>query len=279
MGGVHAGHVGFYLKTSRKVRLIGGKVRRTRKVWKKYAWGLVAALLLLSLGLAVLDAYRASPTKIAVIHIRGEINDFGYADLARDALGDPTVKAVILDVDSSGGSVQACFETERALRMLNENKPVIVAMGEYATSGAYLVSTASDYIFARSATITGGLGVMAIWVSYENWLEKEGIRYYRWVTGPMKDLGAWYRSPTPEENEYLQELVENLLDEVVKRIKRNRPQLENVIDSLTDGSTLYGVDALALKLVDEIGSFDDAVKKAEELTGLCKGKYRLVNFN
>lgn len=246
---------------------------RGRKGGRGYLWGAVGLLLLLSLVFSALD-FWGQRDKIAVVEIGGEVMDFSYADLLYEALKDPSVKAVVVEVNSPGGTVQACFETETAMRQLALEKPVVVTMKEYATSGAYLLSSAARYLFARSTTLTAGLGVIAIWVSYENWLEKEGIRYYRWSTGQLKDLGAEYRSPTPEENRYLQSLVENLLEEVMSRIKRNRPRLENVLESLKDGSTVYGTQALHMGLVDNLGTFRDAVEKAEELAGLKK--YRLV---
>jgi protease-4 len=251
---------------------------KKRGVARRYLWGAVVLLLLLSAFFASFE-YYGGRNRVAVIRIEGEVEDFSYADLLYRALKSPEVKAVVVEVNSPGGTVQACFETEYALHQLSLEKPVVVTMKEYATSGAYLFSSASRYIFARSTTLTAGLGVIAIWVSYENWLEKEGIRYYRWCTGELKDLGAPYRGPTEEENRYLQSLVENLLRESMDRIRRNRPQLENVLEILKDGSTVYGTEALEMGLVDSLGTFEDAVKKARELAGLEDGGYRLVYFS
>jgi len=182
-------------------------------------------------------------------------------------------------VDSPGGTVQACFEAEATFRELKMKKPVVVTMDEYATSGAYLISTASDYIFARSATITAGLGVIAIWVSYENMLKEAGIDYYVWKSGENKDLGAEYRPPTENEKIEMQNLVDNLMYEMVTRIKMNRPQVISTIDELMDGSVIYGWEAPAYQLVDEIGTYKDAVKKAAKLAGLAEGAYTVVNLN
>ncbi len=230
---------------------------------------------MLALVFSALD-FLVPRDKIAVVEIEGELSDFSYAELLESARRDLSVKAVVVEVNSPGGTVQACFETETAMRQLAREKPVVVTMREYAASGAYLLSSAASYIFARSSTLTAGLGVIAIWVSYENWLEREGIKYYRWSTGQLKDLGAEYRGPTPEENLYLQSMVENLLREAMDRIKRNRPRLENVLESLRDGSVLYGTEALSMGLVDNLGTFRDAVDKARELADLKKGGYRLV---
>lgn len=258
------------------------KSSRAKRWGNEYLKWAIAVLLIGAALCAVLsyvsDWYSRDSTRIGVIHVSGSIDNFTYADQAKAALRDSRIKAVVVVVNSPGGTVQACLETEAAFRELNEEKPVVVTMEQYAASGAYLISTASDYIFVRSATITAGLGVIAIWVSYENKLKEEGINYYRWTTGEMKDMGAEYRSPTPEENAYLQELVDNMLNEIMIRIKLNRPQVENTIDELRDGSTIYGTEALERKLVDKLGGYTDAEHKAAQLAGLGEGSYTVVEL-
>lgn len=252
--------------------------RKRRAAGRGYLKWAIVVLLVCAAIFFVGDWYSKYITRIGVIRVSGSIDDFTYANQAYDALSDPNIKAVIVVVDSPGGTVQACFEAEAAFRELNREKPVVVTMKEYAASGAYLISTASDYIFARSATVTAGLGVIAIWVSYENKLKTEGIDYYVWKSGESKDLGAEYRPPTEEENRYMQSLVDNLMHDMVTRIKTNRPQVTDTIDELIDGSTVYGSEALLYKLVDEIGIYEDAVKKAAKLAGLAEGSYTVVGL-
>ncbi|MFQ6129821.1 MAG: S49 family peptidase [Candidatus Hadarchaeaceae archaeon] len=251
--------------------------KRKRAAGQRYLKWAIAVLLVLAALFYASDWYSKYTTRIGVIRVDKIIEDFTYADQAYDALRDPNIKAVVVVVDSPGGTVQASFETEAAFRELKMKKPVVVTMGEYAASGAYLISTASDYIFARSTTETAGLGVVAIWVSYENKWKGEGIEYYRWTSGEMKDLWAPYRSPTPEESAELQSLVDNLMNEVITRIKTNRPQVVN-IDELRDGSTLWGYEALPYGLVDEIGDYEEALRKAAEFAGLKKGSYTVVGL-
>lgn len=240
-------------------------------------WAVAALVICFAVFLAS-SWYSKHNTRIGVIRMTGGITDFTYADQVYNALKDPCIKAVVVVIDSPGGTVQACFETEAMLRGLNDEKPVVVTMGKYAASGAYLVSTASDHIFARNTTVTAGLGVIAVWVSYENKLEMEGIDYYVWKSGGNKDLGAEYRPPTEEESAHMQDLVDNLMLDMVTRIKTNRPEVTDTIDELMDGSTVYGSDALHYKLVDEIGFYEDAVEKAAELAGLAKGSYTVVEL-
>lgn len=256
------------------------KKRATRRLYLKWA---IVALIAAAALFYVADIYQKymalTPTRIGIIRVSGSIENFDkYMDQAYAARDDPSIKAVVVVVDSPGGTAQACFQTEAAFRELNSKKPVVVTMGQYAASGAYLVSTASDYIFAHEYTITAGLGVVAIWISYENKFEEEGIHYYVWKSGESKDLGAEYRPPTEEENAYMQSLVDNYMEHMITCIEHNRPQVENTIDGFSDGITVYGIDALDHNLVDRIGDYQDARCKAAELAGLEEGTYTIVEL-
>ena len=255
------------------------KKRRRKKVIKlpvRYIKWTIATLLAVAVVFYAYSVHSVYSTRIGVIRVEGEISDFRYVDQIDAALKDPSVRAVVIAVNSPGGTVDACFETETQLSGLNLEKPIVVTMSEYAASGAYLISSASDHIFAHEQTVTAGLGVIATWVSYENWLEKEGIKYYIWRSGEAKDEFAPWRSPTPEENAQIQQLVNDLANELFSRI-RNHRTIENM-DDLRDGSTVYGRKALGYNLIDEIGDYDDAVRKAGELAGLEKGEYLVVDM-
>jgi len=256
------------------------KRRRRDKVVKlpmRYIKWAIAVLLLAAVLFYAYGVHSVYSTRIGVIQVEGEIDDFRpYVDQINAALKDPSVRAVVVAVNSPGGTVDACFETETQLSELNSRKPVVVTMSQYATSGACLISTASQYIFAHRQTVTGGIGVIAVWVSYENQLEKEGIKYYRWLSGELKDEFAPWRGPTPEENAKIQQLVDDLMNELIDRIQSHRI-IEN-IDDLKDGSTLYGWEALRYNLIDEIGDYDDALEKAAELAGLEKGEYLVIDM-
>lgn len=247
------------------------KGRGFKALRKRCIWLIVAALIIIASLFYCYNVYSTYSTRIGVIRIMDEVIDFNYADQIENALKDPRIRAVVVVVDSPGGTVQACFETEERLSKLKAEKPVVVAMGQYAASGAYLIASASDYIFARNQTITAGLGVIAVWISYENKFQKEGIEYFVWRSGEAKDEFAPWRAPTPEENKRIQQLVDNLMRELVDRIKRNRPRVE--LEDLMDGSTVYGSEALEYNLIDEIGNYDNALRKAAELANLKEGKY------
>lgn len=237
----------------------------------------IAALLVVAVLFYAYSVYSVYSTRIGVIQVEGEIDDFrSYVNQIDAALKDPSVRAVVVKVNSPGGTVNACFEMEIQLSELNLEKPVVATMSQYGASGAYLISSASDYILAHRQTVTAGLGVMAVWVSYENKFKKEGIKYYRWLSGELKDEFAPWRGPTPEENAQIQQLVNELMNELINRIQSHRT-IEN-IDDLKDGSTLYGWEALRYNLIDEIGDYYDAIEKAAELADLEKGEYFVVDI-
>lgn len=244
---------------------------RRRRIWLAVITLVIAAAILYAYGV-----YSVYSTRIGVVRIEDEVIDFSYADQIGNALKDPSIRAVVVVINSPGGTAQACFETEERLAKLKTEKPVVVAIDQYGASGAYLIASASDYIFARSQTITAGLGVIAVWVSYENKFQKEGIEYFVWRSGEAKDEFAPWRAPTPEENDRIQKLVDDLMNELIYRIQRNRAKVK--IDNLMDGSTVYGWEALGYNLVDEIGDYDNAVRKAAELAGLKEGEYLTVDM-
>ena len=116
-----------------------------------------------------------------------------------------------------------------------------------------------------------------VWVSYENKYLQEGIKHFEWSTGELKTLGAEYRSPTPEESDFIQSWIENVFQNIIDRILLNRPQIKK-IDELRDGFTRDGEEALTYNLVDELGDYYDALHKIEDLTGLKKGEYTLIEL-
>ncbi len=257
------------------------KISKRERLFFRYAGLIAAALLVIGLSVYAYHTY-ITPTRgisienqIGIISIENSINDFRYANQAENALNDPSIKAVVVSINSSGGGVYSCFQTEKQLRRLAAEKPVVVTMREYATSGAYLVGSASDYIYACTQTLTAGLGVIAVWPSYENHYKQEGIEYYVWKSGTSKDWWAPWRGPTENENKEIQELVDEYADELFDRIVANRPETENTIDGLRDGSTLLGHEAIGYNLVDELGTYQDALEKAADMAGLKSGEYQI----
>lgn len=234
----------------------------------------VIAVILISSSIVLVRFQKEQ--KIGVIKITGEVTDFRYADLAEKAKEDSSIEAVVLRINSPGGAVTGCFQAESSISRLREEKPVVANIEEYGASGAYLIASASDYIYARDQTTTGALGVLSIWVSYEKYYENKGIEYFIWKSGKQKDSYAPWKSPSEEENEKIKEMVENLADQLFLRIEKNRPQIEPYVETLSDGSVVYGSEAVKLEMIDNIGNYQDALKKAAEIANL--DDYKPVNL-
>lgn len=257
-----------------------------KKIFNRPKW--TAAVLLViavfgAVGVYAIMTYLAPPSaKVGVVRIDGTLT-WDHVSQIESAVHDSSLKAVVLQVNSPGGSVSASFGVEQAVSDLASEKPVVAELEQIAASGAYLAVSPSNFIYAHEDTITGGLGVIAIWVSYEEYFEEQGIDYYIWSSGEQKDLFAPWRGPTEEENATIQEWIESLTDEMFNRIVANRPEVENFIDDLSDARTVYGydedqLDALDYKLVDAVGDIHYATEKAADLAGLEEGEYRVVNF-
>ncbi len=240
---------------------------------------LFAAAMIIVVGAFVFYSSQPSaPSKVGVINIGGEINGFDYAKLAEKARTDPSIEAVVLRINSPGGSVKGTFQTETSISKLENKKPVVTSLQEYATSGAYVIASASDEVYAYEQTTTAGLGVIATWISYEDYYDDQGIDYFVWKTGEEKDMFAPYRKPTAEENQIIQNIVESYEQELFQIVTKNRPRTENYIDLVKDGSTITGKKAIQYKLIDNIGGYKEAVSKAAELANLEMGKVVTVNL-
>ena len=200
---------------------------------------------------------------------------------------DDKVKAVILKVDSPGGEVLASDEISRAIgdfQTKPHGKPVVCSMGSLAASGGYYVSAPCRWIVANDLTITGSIGVILSTWNYRGLMDKVGVRPETFKSGKYKDMLSGSREPdsiTPEERE----MVQALIDETYEKFKsvvasgRKRAQEKNKDKgrALTedwadyaDGRILSGTEAFKLGFVDELGTFDDAVKRAKTIAGIHK---------
>lgn len=187
----------------------------------------------------------------------------------RQAAKDPSVKAVVLRVNSPGGGVAATQEITRELDRLQETgKPLVVSMGDSAASGGYWVSAAADKIFANKGTTTGSIGVIMTLQNMEELYEKIGIDFEVYKSGPHKDIGSSSREVTQEESELLQEIVDELFEEFVTVVAEGRDMPRQEVEALATGRVLTGQQALEAGLVDEIGNYYDAVDAAATMVGI-----------
>ena len=191
-----------------------------------------------------------------------------YAQLRR-AESDPNVRAVVLRINSPGGSAsasQALYDQIRRLR--DGGKKVVVHFADTAASGGYYVGAAGDRIVAQPTTITGSIGVIIVALDLRGLYEKIGIRERVIKSGPYKDILSTSRDLTREEEAILQKLVSDTLDQFVKVVVEGRNLPEAEVRRIADGRIFSGSEARTLKLVDELGDTRRAVQLAAELAGL-----------
>ncbi|HHF5934890.1 TPA: signal peptide peptidase SppA [Haemophilus influenzae] len=215
------------------------------------------------------------PNKIAVVNVEGTIID-GESDeenaggdtiarILRKAHDDNSVKAVILRVNSPGGSA---FASE-IIRQETENlqkigKPVIVSMGAMAASGGYWISSTADYIIADANTITGSIGIFTMFPTFENSIKKIGVNADGVSTTELANTSAFSPLAKPVQDIYQTE-IEHGYDRFLEIVSKGRQLSKTQVDKLAQGQVWLGSDAFQNGLVDEIGSFNEAVNKAEQL--------------
>jgi protease-4 len=199
-------------------------------------------------------------------------------DVARDA-GD--IRAVILRVDSPGGSAAASDDVYRALRSFKDETglPVLAQFMGLATSGGYYVAMAADEIYAVPTCVTGSIGVLFVSVSFEGLMTRLGVRDQTLTGGKHKDAASVLRDMTPDERSHLQSVVDDLHDRFKSVVEAGRPKLDRArVDELADGSVYSAPQAEASGLVDGIAPIESTVARAAELAGL-DGDYRVVTYH
>ncbi|BCX04317.1 MAG: hypothetical protein KatS3mg053_2255 [Candidatus Roseilinea sp.] len=197
------------------------------------------------------------------------------ARLIRQAARDPQVKAILLRVDSPGGSVIGSDEIYYALKQAN--KPVVVQMGALAASGGYYVSMAADHIVAHPDTLTGSIGVISEFTNIEGLYEKLGLRSTVIKSGEFKDFGNPTSPFTEEDRKLWQAVIDETYENFVKIIADNRGMTVEEVKRLADGRIYTGRQAYALKLVDQLGYFEDAVNEAASRGGIT-GEPRVIEY-
>ena len=179
---------------------------------------------------------------------------------------DDDVKAVVLRVNSPGGSAYASEQIWHAVSNLKAKKPVVVSMGGYAASGGYYISCPANYIYSEPTTITGSIGIFGMFPDFSGLLtEKLGVKFDEVKTNKHAAFGTIARPFNDEEMALLDQYIGRGYELFRKRVADGRKQSIEQIEEIAQGRVWLGNDALGIKLVDAIGSLDDAIKKAAEL--------------
>jgi protease IV len=220
-----------------------------------------------------------SDSKVGIVVASGEILD-GHqppgtiggestADLLRQARYDNAVKAVVLRVDSPGGSMFASEQILREVQTLRKaGKPVVVSMSTYAASGGYYISAAANQIFASPTTLTGSIGVFSVVPTFQRTLEKFGVKVDGIGTTPFAGDMRQDRPLTPARRRILQTSVDYAYAEFLRRVGDGRKKPVEDVDKIAQGRVWAGVDAQRIGLVDHLGGLKDAVDAAAKLAQL-----------
>ncbi|HEY5078667.1 MAG TPA: signal peptide peptidase SppA, partial [Opitutaceae bacterium] len=206
-----------------------------------------------------------------IVDGEGEAGEVGGARFARELRRlreDPSVKAIVLRVNSPGGSATAAETIQRELRLARKVKPVIVSMGSYAASGGYWISAFSDRIFAEPTTITGSIGVFGIQFDVQKLANDHGFTFDSVKTGKFADSITISRPKTDEELAVFQRMVDWIYGQFVAKVAEGRKLKPAFVEEIAQGRVWSGTEAKKLGLVDEIGSLDDAIAYAGKQAGL-----------
>jgi len=217
--------------------------------------------------------------KISVVYASGSIvngkgneNNIGgdaFRDVIRKERKDSTVKAIVLRVNSRGGSAIASDMIWRELELAAKDKPVVISMGNYAASGGYFIAAPGTKVMASPTTITGSIGVFGLIPNTGKLMEQKlGVTYETVETNSNSDFPSVYRSMNTVEKEAMQRSIEVIYSDFVNKVSAGRKMTFNEVDSIAQGRVWSGSDAMRIGLVDSFGGLTDAVAEAGRLAGL-----------
>jgi protease IV len=206
---------------------------------------------------------------VGVIELKGVIMDSKkILGQLEDFEEDSRIKAVVLRMNSPGGSVAPSQEIYEAVKAFK--KPLVVSMGSVAASGAFYIACGAKKVYANPGTITGSIGVIMEFINLERLYDWAKVKRYSIKTGRFKDAGAEYREMAPDERELLQTMVNDVLGQFKTAVSKGRGLTLEQVTAVADGRILSGAQAKTKKLVDEIGTLQDAINdagKQAKLTG------------
>lgn len=214
--------------------------------------------------------------QVAVLYATGEIAEYSKTGIdcyklvpqITELADDDNVKALVLRVNSPGGSVFGSEQIGEALDYFkSKGKPFVVSMGDYAASGGYWISCTADYIYADPLTITGSIGIFGLFPSAAGLAQKLGVTPQTVSTNPGRSISLFY-NPTELQLSVLQKYIDNGYDRFVSRVAKGRKMKDSRVRQIAEGRVYDAGQAMRLKLVDKLGSLDDAVEYAASKAGL-----------
>jgi len=214
--------------------------------------------------------------RVGVVEIKGVLTDsrtiIKLLDRYRD---DRNIKAIVLRINSPGGAVGPAQEILREVEKVRQKKKIVASLGTVAASGGYYIACGADLIMANRGTATGSIGVIMQFTNVEGLTKKLGLDLFNLKAGRYKDAGSPLRPMTPEDKAYLQGLLDNIYQQFLSDVARNRKIPLAKMRTLAEGRVYTGEEAKQLGLVDAFGNLPDAIEKAGRLGGI-KGKVKAV---
>ena len=243
-----------------------------RRPLRIFLWVAVGGLLLFLVANTLFpDLDFSTEDRIALIRVEGVILD------AQQTVGDlkkfaetPTVKAIVLRIDSPGGGVVPSHEIYDAVKRVRHrhNKMVIASMGTVAASGGYYVAVATDRIVANPGTLTGSIGVIMELANLQGLLKKIGVENVVVKSGRYKDIGSPFRAMSQEDRRILQTVMDDVHGQFIEAVAEGRSLELAEVRPMADGRIFTGRQAKDARLVDELGDLHDAIRLAAELVGI-----------
>ncbi|MFZ6017541.1 MAG: signal peptide peptidase SppA [Nitrospirota bacterium] len=232
-------------------------------------FGLLVLLLIVSVVLTILQKNVPLSDRVALVRIEGPIIDSkDIIDEIKGYVKDRSIKAIILRIDSPGGTVAPAQEIYEEVKKATAKKKIVVSMGSIAASGGYYIASPADRIIANPGTLTGSIGVIMEIPNIEGLMNKIGIKTEVVKSGKHKDIASAFRGIGREERQILQGVMDNVHEQFIKAVAEGRKILPDDIKKIADGRIFTGEQALKVGLVDELGNLEDAIQSAARLAGI-----------
>ncbi len=256
-----------------------------KKFW--YAIMIVAILWLVSFSLSNLLDFekKGMGNKIVIIPIKGLLTSDGEAltflerdttssntivNFIQQAERDQSVKAIILEINSPGGTVMGSKEIADAVK--KTKKPTVAVIREVGASGGYWVASAADKIIADPLSVTGSIGVTSSYLEFTGLMEKYGVTYEELATGKYKESGSPFKELTPEERARIQKQLEKIQSYFIEEVRKNRNLDKKTIAEIKEAGVYLGEEAYQLGMIDQLGGMDIGINLTKEMANITEGK-------
>jgi protease IV len=218
---------------------------------------------------------RAGGDRVGVVEVTGVIADSKTTlRELREFEEDPRIRAVVVRIDSPGGSVGPSQEILGAMQRLQKKKHVLASMGSIAASGGFYIAMGGEKVFANPGTLTGSIGVISEFPNVSGLLKWAGVEMRTITAGKLKDSGSPFREMSTEERSYFQSMLDDVHAQFIGAVAEARKLPEAEVRKIADGRVFTGRKAKELKLVDELGGLQDAAREAGKMAGM-QGEPRL----